>query len=230
MSSRYTGLVVGVMMLLASLLGIALSPGRMTANTQSAAIIDQIVPIKFGDWEQVSEPSSEIVDPEQKRTLERIYTKTLSHSFRNLVSGHIVMLSIAFGESQTKQDQVHRPEVCYPAQGFSISDTQRTVIQLPSAQIPVRRLVATTAGRIEPITYWIRVGDRLAAGWMDQKIAVVAEGLKGHVADGLLFRVSSIDSDVGNAFAAQETFIRDFLAAVPEAKRPFLLGNSKVST
>lgn len=226
MRSRYTGLVAGFMMLLASLLGMILSPERMTASTQSAAIIDQIVPTKFGDWEQIGERSSEIVDPEQKRTLERIYTKTLSHSFRNLVSGQIVMLSIAFGESQTKQDQVHRPEVCYPAQGFSISDTQKTVIQLPSAQIPVRRLVATTTGRIEPITYWIRVGDRLAAGWMDQKIAVVAEGLKGHVADGLLFRVSSIDSDIGNAFAAQEAFIRDFLAVVPEAKRPFLLGNS----
>lgn len=225
MKNRYTGLVVGFMMLLALLLGIVLRPDGTIASTQSAAILDQVVPIKFGDWEQISERSSEIIDPEQKRTLERIYTKTLSQTFQNLVSGQIVMLSIAFGESQTKQDQVHRPEVCYPAQGFSISDTENSAIHLPSAQIPVRRLVATMNGRIEPITYWIRVGNRLAAGWMDQKVAVVAEGLKGRVADGLLFRVSSIDSDVGHAFAAQEAFIRDFLAAVPEATRPFLLGN-----
>lgn len=226
MRAHYAGLIVGVLMVFASLLALTLRPQLDASRTQSAAVLDQIVPDKFADWERVSERSSEIIDPEQQQTLERIYTKTLSQTYRNRVSGHVVMLSIAFGESQTKQDQVHRPEVCYPAQGFTIGDTQRAVIQLPFAKIPVRRLTATMNGRVEPISYWIRVGDRLAAGWIDQKFAVVAEGLKGHVADGLLFRVSSIDSNTSNAFAAQEAFIKDLLAAIPETKRTFLLGNA----
>jgi EpsI family protein len=134
------------------------------------------------------------------------------------------MLSIAYGVEQNKQSQVHRPDVCYPAQGFKVRNEGQIKMQTQYATIPVLRLIATQGNRIEPISYWIRVGDDLASGWVGQKIAVVKQGLRGNVADGLLFRVSSIDADTENAFPIQEQFIKDLLATVSEVDRPFLVG------
>ena len=72
------------------------------------------------------------------------------------------MLSIAYGGDQSDTMAVHKPEVCYPAQGFQILKNATASFSTGDGNIPVKRLVATQGPRIEPITYWTTVGDTVA--------------------------------------------------------------------
>jgi hypothetical protein len=59
---------------------------------------------------------------------------------------------------------------------------------------------------------------------MDKRIAEIRLGLTGQIPDGLLFRVSSIDEDDARAFAMQQKFTADMMAAVPPLTRKQLGG------
>jgi Protein of unknown function (DUF3485) len=48
--------------------------------------------------------------------------------------------------------------------------------------------------------------------------------LEGQIADGLLFRVSSIDPNLPRAYAAQQQFIADLMASVSPDDRLRLAG------
>ena len=51
-----------------------------------------------------------------------IYNQEASRGFVD-PEGHVVMLMVAYGESQSDRLQLHHPEVCYTAQGFRVSRT-----------------------------------------------------------------------------------------------------------
>ena len=62
----------------------------------------------------------------------------------------------------------------------------------PSAPpLKVTRLVAQREDRIEPISYWMRIGyDNSNSNWTRQMLKL-GYGLRGWVPDGALFRVST---------------------------------------
>ncbi|HRE19094.1 MAG TPA: EpsI family protein, partial [Rhodocyclaceae bacterium] len=91
--------------------------------------------------------------------------------------------------------------------------------------IPAMRLETHLTTRSEPVTYWIRVGSKLVRGNIELGLARVSYGVQGEIADGLLFRVSSIDSDASNAYRQQEKFIEDLIAAMPPEDRSAVLGD-----
>lgn len=135
------------------------------------------------------------------------------------------MLSVAYGGNQTDNLQVHLPEGCYAGQGFAVSDKIRGILATTLGQLPVARLVATKGPRIEPITYWIVVGDTIARSDWEMKKAKLAYTLKGRVPDGILVRISSIDPDSERAYALQTRFAQELLAAVPEESREKIFGS-----
>ena len=45
----------------------------------------------------------------------------------------------------------------------------------------------------------------------DKKLEELRYGLHGEIPDGMLFRVSSIDTNTQSAFSLQESFVRDLL-------------------
>jgi EpsI family protein len=69
------------------------------------------------------------------------------------------MLTLAYGSDQSAALHVHRPDICYTAQGFQISRMSNNFIQTVAGKIPVIHMLAIQEARIEPITYWITVGD-----------------------------------------------------------------------
>ena len=87
------------------------------------------------------------------------------------------------------------------------------------------RLVARQGIRNEPITYWIRVGDSLARGWIEQKVAAIGYGLTGTAPDGLLVRVSSISNDDQDSYRVQQDFLSGMLKAVRSEDRFWLVGH-----
>ena len=136
------------------------------------------------------------------------------------------MLSLAYGNDQSVGGgfQAHRPEVCYPAQGFSLLTNREGLLRTEFGGIPVRRLSTSLGSRQEPVTYWINLGGTPVATTLQRRLIEVRLGLTGHIPDGLLFRLSSIDDNPEHAFKVQETFVDDLLRAVPPIDRRRLAG------
>ena len=56
--------------------------------------------------------------------INKIYNQTLTRTYIN-PRGDRIMLSIAYGRDQSDALQMHKPELCYPAQGFRLLNNQR---------------------------------------------------------------------------------------------------------
>ena len=168
--------------------------------------------------------SAQIVDPQQKEMLDRIYSQLLSRTYVN-AQGYRIMLSIAYGSDQTDTAQVHRPELCYPAQGFILHERNADTMQIGAGSIPVTRLATSHGQRQEPVTYWIMIGETvIKSGTFDKKLTELSYGLKGQIPDGILIRVSSIDGDKTRAYEMQDRFSKQMLEAVPPEMRRRLAG------
>ncbi len=126
------------------------------------------------------------------------------------------MLSVAYGGDQSDATRAHRPEVCYPAQGFNVSGITERRLDLGAMALRARQLVATQGGRIEPITYWIIVGDKAVLGGPEQKYAQLSYTTRGVIPDGMLVRVSNISADSAESFELH----RQFLLALVQQTRP----------
>jgi EpsI family protein len=134
------------------------------------------------------------------------------------------MLSAAYGDDQRGGLQAHRPEVCYPAQGFTVNSLQDVVMPTSFGNIDVRRLTTTKGPRDEPVTYWLTVGDHVIRNKLDKRLMEFRLALTGQIPDGLLFRISSIDKEPERAFTMQQQFVADLMGAVPTETRRQLSG------
>lgn len=219
-------LIAALAMLAAAALALALKPTRLIADQRPQLELETLIPKHFDGWRPDASQPSLIVNPQQEALLARIYRQTLNRSYVG-PGGERVMLAIAYGADQSDAMQVHKPEVCYPAQGFQILGQAAGQLRLRHGSIPVRRLVASNGARVEPVTYWLTIGDTVAAGGLQWKLAQLKYGLSGRVPDGLLFRVSSIDADEQSAYAAQERFVVALLAALTASQRERLIGGPR---
>jgi EpsI family protein len=224
MNFRLRNLILMVLMLAASGLAVALKPVLLSSEQQNSINLEKIIPNRFGTWAVVPGNVITVADPQQLKVLNKIYSQVLSRTYRDFQTGKTVMLMIAYGADQSKQSQVHFPEVCYPAQGFQIQDRTQGDLRFNAGAIPVIRLVATAEQRFEPITYWIRIGSRIVRGPIDQKLAIVAQGMTGSRTDGVLFRVSSIGKESAPEYATHEVFVANLFAAMEQGTLPSLIG------
>lgn len=168
------------------------------------------IPTSFGDW-RVDETVIPIQpSPDVQATLDKVYSDVLARTYVN-GRGERVMLSVAYGAQQSRTLQVHKPEVCYAAQGFTVSATRPAELHHSGQSIRAVHLMSTKGARHEPITYWIRMGGVNVQGWREQNIARIRAGLRGETPDGVLFRVSSLSRDVADAYRVHERFIDELL-------------------
>lgn len=216
-------IVLGFFMVLSGVLAKVVTPVETPSASHEKINLETLIPKEFEGWKLDRFSASGIVNPEVKGGLENIYNQTLSRTYINK-EGERIMLSIAYGGKQKTDMHAHRPEICYAAGGFDISNKTKTVVDTTVGRIPVMHLVARQGARIEPITYWIRVGDALTRGWFEQKLTAIGYGLTGKVPDGLLVRVSSISNDEQDSYRIQQTFLSAMLKAVRSEDRTFLVG------
>ncbi|MHB1084273.1 MAG: exosortase-associated protein EpsI, B-type [Thiobacillus sp.] len=211
-------LIIGVCMFAAAGMALALKPTHKVADAGPKIDLEVLIPKTFGDWKIDETIVPLIADPETQAKLDKIYNQTLTRTYVNSRNERI-MLSIAYGGDQSDSMSVHKPEVCYPAQGFQILKNKSDMFSTGAGDIPVKRLVATQGPRIEPITYWTTVGDTVAVSGIKWKLQQMKYGLTGKIPDGLLFRISSIQADENAAYRAQDDFSRALLGALtPEGK------------
>lgn len=209
-------LMLSFALLATAVASILLTPTRFLVEKRPALDLEAQIPQSFGDWVKEDLASTLLVAPALQTEVQRTYSQTISRIYINSQDQRI-MLSIAYGENQMGNElQVHRPEYCYKAQGFSLIDSNKGQIATASGDLAVRRLVARQHNRIEPITYWITVGETTALPGMYRKLAQLRYGLQGKIPDGMVIRISSLDSDTENAFRLHEAFITAMETALPK--------------
>ena len=189
----------------------------------------KLIPTEFGGWRtDTAAREGLIVNPEQQAVLETLYSDTLSRTYIN-GAGQRVMLSLAYGANQSRATQVHRPEVCYPAQGFALGSLSKVTLDGAGAPLPAYRMTASLGARHEFVTYWIRLGDIVVRGAIEQGLARLRYGLAGTLPDGLVFRVSDLgpsDRTEPTTWDAQDQFVAELLRSLPPESRRFLVGAS----
>lgn len=218
-------LFVGVAMLAAVALAVALTPSTRMAEQWPVVDLDAMIPTRFGEWQQEQTIASLVISPDVQAQLDSIYGQTLTRIYRN-GKAERVMLSIAYGGDQSYSTQVHRPEMCYPAQGFQVGKMSKDFIDLGSTRLPVMKLVATLGPRVEPITYWVMIGESAVRGNFEQHLARLRYGLSGKVPYGLVVRASTISANEAESYLVEEEFLRDMLQVISSEHRKFLTGMS----
>jgi EpsI family protein len=224
MHLKSTAWILAALMCGAAIAGVVGKPVRKAGNVIT---LKTAVPTEFAGWAEVPEQSNQIVDPQTQQLLNSIYDQVLTRTYIDK-QGYRIMLSMAYGSDQRGGLQAHRPEVCYPAQGFKVASLVDGDLGTSNGSIHVRRLetsMATSGGvRNEPVTYWLTVGDHVIRNRFEKRMMEFRLAFTGQIPDGLLFRVSSIDKDPERAFRIQQQFVDDLMRAVPAETRRQLSG------
>jgi EpsI family protein len=201
----------------------ALRPRKKLILLHKGSKIDGLMPKSFGGW--TSDASSGLVSPAQAGKLARsLYSEIVQRIYHDEKTGAAVMVLAAYGDTQSDLLQLHRPETCYPAVGFTLLSNKAKVIPLGGgAWLPVREVVATADGRDENIVYWTRIGEDLPQTAGEQRKVRFNGALRGYVSDGILFRCSLV-GDPEECFKVLEAFVPALLNATSPAMRPALIG------
>jgi EpsI family protein len=206
-SSRIAFLIAGLMFV-ASIGAVVARPGTKATSPGPPISLETKIPKHFGSWREEPQRIAQMINPQSKELLDKLYSETLSRTYVN-ASGYRIMLSLAYGSDQRGALEAHRAN---PGR-----------LATPFGEIPVRRLFTSKGAREEPVTYWFTMGDRAVQTW-NTRLVELSYSLTGRIPDGLLFRVSSIDSDQARANQMQDQFVNQLLQAVSPAERKRLAG------
>jgi EpsI family protein len=223
MLSNRSALAIASLMFAASVGAIVARPTSKASDLKQAISLETIVPRQFGDWHEQPAGFIQLVNPQTQELLDKLYSEILTRTYVN-ADGYRIMLSLAYGSDQRGSLQAHKPEICYPAQGFVVHTNEPGILKTTFGDIPVRRLFTSLGARQEPVTYWFTVGDRAIEGILQKRFVELSFGLTGRIPDGMLFRVSSIDVDQARAYQMHNEFISQLLQTVPLAARKRLSG------
>jgi EpsI family protein len=224
------GLAVLVVLAAASYAATALTPRREPGRDTPRLVA--LIPERFGGW--AAEPTEVLpvllvpdVLADAEASQSASYDDVLMRTYRR-ADGARVMVAFAYGRRQTQEIKIHRPELCYYAQGFVVSALGPRRVQLdPARAVESRALLTVNRARTEIVTYWIRVGERVANDAWDIRWTIFRDGLDGQVPDGLLVRASSLTETRAGAeheLALQHEFLADLYGALPAVTQRFLAG------
>lgn len=228
---RYLPLILLGAMLLAAFSAAALRPETRTRTTQ--VDLATLVPDQFGPWHRIHTPFMQIdLSPTREDGAPSPYDHTLMRSYVG-PNGEVIMLALAYGAQQRQEVKIHRPELCYVAQGFHVNAPAAESIALSSGRtLQATRMLAESDHRIEPVTYWIRIGDRISHSAWQSRTSIFRAGLAGHVPDGILVRASQAfprgQANVERSFAVQAEFLRDLYQSLDTQARDLVAGSNGV--
>ena len=192
-----------------------------------------LVPASFGEWNEIPLAAG-TVDPRAELPgaidREAPYDDVLLRGYAN-GHGDVMVLALAYGKHQRQEVKIHRPELCYTAQGFEVLRHSPVDVRFPElAATPAQgaRLLVRGADRVETVSYWIRIGKLYSRSPWRTRTHIFSEGLRGRVVDGILVRVSQMLPDTVSAtperFALQERFLGELVSALPVSSRALLIG------
>lgn len=218
-------MLAAVLMFGAAAAGEMLKPRVQLADLKPKLELQTLVPSTFAGWRELKEVTPVLPDPTVQAVLDATYSQTLARTYVN-DRGQFVMLTIAYGSDQNSEaTAAHRPEFCYTGAGFRVREHGTHEVAIGSHSLAVRQLIGTRESRVEPISYWVTLDESATLPGIGRKLAQIRYGLKGQIADGMLIRVSSIDTDVEAAYAIHDQFIQDLRSHIPESFRSRFFGS-----
>jgi len=206
-----------------SLAAYELRPRKMLADQLGILELDSAVPKILEGWVEDASSGVALVNPQTQELLDSLYSDILSRTYIN-PQGKRVMLSLAYGINQSDDKAVHYPDVCYPAQGFRISNKREVVLSLQNHKVNALTLLASLPGRSEPVTYWAVVGDQVVKGPLNHKSVQLRYGFQGFIPDGMIFRVSTIGDSEDLEYKVQEQFLNALYGGISPRLRPRFFG------
>ena len=221
-------LIIGAACLAGAGTAYGLRPRRHVSLLKSGHRVDDLVPQTCAGWS--SRNVSDLVAPEEGSLSAKLYGQTVGRVYSLKQGGPEIMMLLAYGDTQSDDLQLHRPEVCYPAFGFAI--TRSDVFQLPlggGVTLPTRKLVADAPDRRETILYWSRLGEYLPLDRKQQQIDRLRTAAQGDIADGILARFSVNGADTAAAGDVLGAFIPALIAAVAADCRSVLVGTERAN-
>ncbi len=216
-------LVAAMMMVGASWLGAWAQPGTLMADLHPRAPLAEVMPERFAGWVQDHGGANVQLPPDVEAQIKSIYTETVDRAYVNS-SGARMMVTVAYGRDQSDGFKVHRPEVCYAAQGFIVKPPVESQLDLGQRKIGVQHVDTVKGDRYEPVTYWMVIGDQVVNTPWRHKLQQIDYAFRGLIADGLLVRVSSFSRDPAQAYEEQAAFVRQWLTQVPQSQQSRLFG------
>lgn len=203
----------------------ALKPRRRLLLLDQSRSLSAMIPTQFEGWQEGG--FGDIVIPQTEGSLaNRLYQDQLARIYQPVDrEGPSIMLLMAYGKAQDDLLQIHRPETCYPAVGFTIvSRFLRDIATVSAGPVATVGLTARAAERTEDIMYWARIGHALPQTSAQQTWAAFREGLDGNIPDGILVRASAIRQGETAGFADIEAFFKAMISALTPAARLGLIG------
>ncbi|HWY60334.1 MAG TPA: EpsI family protein [Rhizomicrobium sp.] len=220
-------IIIGAACVLGAGAAALLKPRRYVSLMPPGKKLSDILPLGFEDWK--SQDLSDLVAPETPDSLAaRLYGETVGRMYQQQSSGHEVFMLMAHGGIQSNELQIHRPEVCYPAFGFTL--TESAPLQIPlagSVLVPGRRLVAYSSQRQETIAYWTRLGETFPTSVQEQRLQRLETAMHHYIPDGLLARFSVVGPDATTGLRVMMQFIPRLVAHVAAGQLGPLIGTSR---
>jgi EpsI family protein len=216
--------VVGFVSGMAASAAYALKPRREEHRLIKTKLKD-LIPMKVGPWRYGSAEGLVVARPEEALPTEG-YDQLVGRTYEAPGRPEIMLL-VAYGSTQGATLQLHRPETCYPAQGFGLSDFSEPNLAF-AADRPVhaRRFTATRDERVERLIYWTRIANSFPRNTAGEYRAILGSVLSGIVPDGVLVRLSTIMPDAAAADQALDQFAAELIRQASPAGRQILLGDS----
>ena len=168
---------------------------------------------------------SGLVVPPADQLRDQIYAQLLTRVY-TAAAHPAIMLLVAQSPGQDGVLQIHRPEVCYPAGGYRLTNFRRHEIVLgPDRALPTRVFTAIGPDRTEQLLYWTRIGVDLPTTWLEQRAAVAKANLRGDIPDAVLTRISTVSNDPAT-LTSLDLFAKELVAASSPTIRSVLTGQA----
>jgi EpsI family protein len=203
--------VAGLLMASAAAVAAARKP-NVKLDYLGAHKLEDVIPKRFGRWAFVT--NSGLVVPPQDQLQSTLYSQLVTRVYSD--GQNTIMLLMAYSADETGFLQVHRPEFCYTAAGYSLSDFAQHRIPLAGSRaFTANSLTAERDATTEKLVYWARIGDHIPLSWAEQKLTFATDNLKRLIPDAALVRVSTTGLADADAFALIDGFVRELIASVP---------------
>lgn len=222
---------VAVALMLSAAMSFIATPQSVGVTNEPS--LEDVVPKAFAGWRE--KPSTAIqvsLSTGDGTSMYQPYDQTVMRVYEN-EKGETVFLALAWGREQRQEVKIHRPDLCYVAQGFKVDKLVSHEFQPISAtsqrQILGKHMLARHGSTFEAVSYWMRIGSLFSENAFETRMHIFEQGFKGEIPDGILVRASMRGRDresAENAFPVLDEFLHELVEATPENARRMLLGNS----
>lgn len=214
-------MLIGGALVAASAASYAMIP-RRPVDLLGGGQLEKLIPARIGPWSFLSK--SGLVLPPRDQLVEALYDQLVTRVYA-APDRPAVMLLLAQSPAQDGVLQMHRPEFCYPAGGFTLSEGELLPIRFGDGKaISGRFMTAVSPERIEQLLYWTRVGHALPNSWTEQRLAVASANLRGEIPDGMMVRVSMVSPNREESAATLTAFAEALVGSVAPRTRLALVG------